>query len=325
MNLGDLLLALYDDLGYRSSPDTAITTRLTRYVNEGHAHVLRLPASRSLRQGTLTFASVADQPTYGLPSAFETIDRMVQESNNIRLIAQSLDWFRRLDPGERSNGTPYVWIDLGLQPVMQQPASTGLWVVSTAAGDTATVRITAVRANGDPQAEATVSLNGTTRAQLGSVTDYTLITRWEVGSTCTGVVSLYDASTSGHELARIPIGQTTVQYQQIRLFPTPAAAVTYTVDGLLVIPDLVNNVDTPRLPILFHDMLAVYARMREYARLGDSDRYPVALQEWTTWLGRLTAYLDYPPDYRPRAGYLGEASRWSNLPGGWFPADGWGT
>src|SRR5690348_1629876 len=98
MYLGALLLALYVYLGYRSSPDTAITTRLTRYLNEGHAHLLRLPSCRSLRQGTLTFDSVADQTTYGLPSAFETIDRIVQESNNIHLSAKTIDWYRRLDP-----------------------------------------------------------------------------------------------------------------------------------------------------------------------------------------------------------------------------------
>jgi hypothetical protein len=298
VTFAEMLANLYDELGFSSSPAAAITTRLKRYLNEGHRAVLRLPALMDARQGTLSFTSTSGQSVYAIPSAFDTIDAIVEQTNNRKIQMRGRDWYRRIDPGESAAGNPQYWIDLGRFPVMRQPASTGLWIVSTAGGDTTQiVKLIGVRANGDRQAEVSATLNGTTRVALGSLTDYAVVERWELATAATGTVSLYDAAASGNELARIPPGETSIQYQQIRLWPTPAATLTYIVDGKLVIPDLVNNTDVPNLPVLFHDMLVVYAKSAEYKRQADKDRWQIAESEWQTWVRKLEAHLEYPADY----------------------------
>jgi hypothetical protein len=325
MTLSDLQAAVYDELGYASSPASAISTRVTRWINEGHRHLLRLPGCTGLRQGTLTFASVADQAIYGLPQAFDRIDTITQATNDVRLRNRTRDWFRSLDPGERSDGTPYVWIDWGLVSVLQQPASTGVWVASDSASDTGqTAKLIGVRANGDAQVQASAALNGTTRVAFGSISDYIAIVRWELSAVAVGTVTLYDAATSGNVLARLPIGRTSVAYQSVRLWPTPAQAVTYTVDGQLGIPDLANATDVPMLPESFHDLLATYARWKEARLRGDGDRAGMEEAAWREGSARLQAVVEYPADYRPVAGSRADSGLgWSNL-GSYFPPDGWG-
>lgn len=65
----------------------------------------------------------------------------------------------------------------------------------------------------------------------------------------------------------------------ITLYPTPSAAVTYTVDGDALITDLSSNSDTPALPLDFHDLLLLGALMDEYQHLSD-ERYPIAANEY---------------------------------------------
>ncbi len=316
MTFAELKAQVYRDTGYPAIPATDVITRTAAWINEGHRHILRRPSMTNLRQGTLQFSSVASQPIYGLPQAFESMD-----ANNLRLRMLTRDQYRLVDPGERSNGTPYAWVPVGLVPVMQQPASTGVWAVSTSALDaTQILTLVGIGTNGDEIAPAVASLNGTTRAQVG--TTYTTILQWSLSAVCVGDVSIYDASSSGNLLGRIPAGSTSVQYQGIRLWPTPGAVYTYTVDGQFEIPALINDNDVPLVPPSYHDLLSAYARYREYERTEDP-RYPTAKAEFDEGVERLEATVEFPPDWHPVTGGTLQATRWNNL-GAWFPGDGWG-
>ncbi len=323
MTFSELKAQVYRDTGYPVSPGTVIDTRFGAWINEAHRHILRRPSMTNLRQGTLQFSSAASQSIYGLPQAFESMDAIMQQSNNLRLRMLTRDQYRLVDPGERSNGTPYAWVPVGLVPVMQQPASTGIWVVSTSALDaTQILTLTGIVATGDEVAPAVGSLNGTTRAAVGALTTYVTVLGFSLSAVCVGDVSIYDAAASGNLLARIPAGATSVQYQGIRLWPTPGAVMTYTVDGQFEIPALINDNDVPLVPPSYHDLLSAYARFREYERTEDP-RYPTAKAEFDEGVERLEATVEFPPDWHPVTGGTLRSAQWSNL-GGWFVGDGWG-
>jgi hypothetical protein len=323
MNLGQLAAAVYGDLGYtQGTPE--VQTRTYRWLNEAHKKILRDPSLIGLRQIELSFSTVANQAMYGLPQAFERIDNIVQVSTSRRLRFMTMDRMKLIDPGNRTSGVPDFWGGPWWEPVFLEPASTGVWVVSTNAADTTQkVNFQGIKANGDIQALQQVSLNGTTRVAIQSaVTDFAWIMAWNIDGVAAGTVSLYDAATLGNELARLPIGATAVQYQQIRLWGTPGDVYVMTVQGVAEVTDLTNATDIPLIPPSFHDVLCAYARMKEYERTQDSTRYGAAQAEFIEGRDRLKAFVEWPSDYRPVAGSgSGIGLIWPNLSGGYWPAD----
>lgn len=327
MNLGQLALAVYGDTGYTTVPaDPAVQTRVYRWINEAHRKILREPSMMGLRQIQLSVNSVANQPMLALPMAFEKVDTIVQITNSRRLRYMTLDRSTLIDPANRSSGVPDFWGGPWWEPVATEPASTGVWVVSSSISDTTQkVNFQGIRANGEIQALQQVTINGLTRVPIQSaVTDFAWIEMWNLDSAAVGTISLYDAATLGNELARIPIGATSVQYQVVRLWPTPADVYAFTVQGVAEITDLTNATDVPLLPPSYHDILSAYARMKEYERTQDNTRFPIAQGEYLEGLAKLKAFVEWPPDYRPIAGGGGPLGvTWPNLPGGWYPADTW--
>jgi hypothetical protein len=134
-----------------------------------------------------------------------------------------------------------------------------------------------------------------------------------------GVVSLYDASSSGNVIAEIPIGQTAPQYFRVQLYPTPDEAITYYVDGTYRIPTLDDAQDVPMLPDDFHDMLMDYARWREYERTSDTERAMLARSDWTTALSRLKHSVSAMAADMPVMGRMSRP-RYSRF-GAWTPAE----
>lgn len=290
MTVGDLLSDLYRDFNFGASPDAIITTRLKGYINKAYNALLREPSLARLRDTTapLTFASVANQAIYGLPSQLSRISAITERDNDRDLESMTLDTLRRSDPGLTSTGTPWAFVPLGYGPTKYTPASTGIWAASSASGDTTqVVQINGVRSNGLPTGDITATLTGTSRVQLGTLTDYVELQTVTISAVGTGLITLYDASSSGNTLAEIPIGQLYPRYWRVQLYPMPESAITYYVDGTYNIPILDDTVDVPMLPEEFHDLLAAYARMREYEKQGDLERNQLAEQEWTTGVNRL--------------------------------------
>jgi hypothetical protein len=317
-----MLSRLYEDLGFASSPPSAVTTRLGNALNEAHRAVLREPALSRLRDTAtpISFASEADRVMYGLPSQLMRVTVITERTNDRELSALSLQELREHDPGLTSTGTPWAFVPLGYGPISRLPAATGIWAASASASDTTqTVQINGVRSGGLSTGDLTATLTGTTRAAIGTVTDIVDLQVVSLSAVGVGVVSLYDASSSGNVIAEIPIGQTAPQYFRVQLYPTPDAAITYYVDGTYRIPTLDDAQDVPMLPDDFHDMLMDYARWREYERTSDTERAMLARSDWTTALSRLKHSVSAMAADMPVMGRMNRP-RYSRF-GAWTPAE----
>lgn len=298
MTLSAILADVYRRTGYQASPASAVVTRITAFVNEAQQELAQQFPSLLRDQGTTTFTSVTSQPRYGLPPNVTRLKNVIDTAHRRRLIRQSEDWWNWVAPTPTTiTGTPGYYIPLGAQAVALQPSvADQIWAVSTAAGDTTqTLYFEIVRTGGYIET-ANLSLNGTTAVQLGSYTDVQSLTDVYLSATCAGQVKVLQTSSAGTELARITIGATRARYTWIALYPTPSAALTYTLDHELEVTDLVNATDEPAwLPPRFHSLLAIGGRKREYEQKSDT-RYAVAQKEWDSEVLKLKAYRNNPPD-----------------------------
>jgi hypothetical protein len=239
------------------------------------------------------------------------------------LEARSLSWLRQQDPGLVASGNPTIYVPIGWMQVQTQPsAQTGLWLVSSAAGDTTQDVYTETFRTGGYLNKTTTRLTGTTRVAIGGIgafADHVEIDKFYLSAVCAGTISLYDAITGGNELARIGIGQTSAHYYGIQLWPTPGGVITYYVDYTRQIVDMVNDTDEPLLPLDFHDLIVDGTKVKEYEK-SDDTRLSVAKASFENRIGDLRYRLLNPPDYRPVRG--GDRVGYSNL-GGWYPSGVW--
>src|SRR5690349_922836 len=234
MTVGDLLAMLYRDLNYATTPSTPVTTELKSYLNSAYRAILTDPRCVRLRDTLqpLTFASVVGQSTYGLPANLNRIYAITERDNDRRLVSRSLSELRAMDPGVTSSGTPWAFVPMGYGPLIYPPASTGIWAASSNAADTTqVVQINGVRASGFASGDVTATLTGTSRVQIGTFTDYVDVQMVTISAVAVGLVTLYDAASSGNTLAQIPIGQVAPKSFRLQLFPVPGAVITYYVDG----------------------------------------------------------------------------------------------
>ena len=322
MTLTQLLADCYRRLNHPTSPPSAVTTRLTAFLNDAHRQILTRPGMERLRDDVMTFASVANQARYGLPPNIARIKSITDRTNDLRLALRTLDTLRSEDPGLTASGTPDGYVPISYQPVAVQPsAATGIWAVSSSASDTAgpTVSIDTFTTGGYRHTPSATALTGTSRVQLGSRTDIIEITKFILSASCVGYISLYDAATNGNELARIEPGKTAGRYVGIQLDPVPSAAITYYVDYTRVIPDLSAATDEPLLPEDFHWVLVAMACRMEYAKTDDT-RYAQMVAEEERGVRALRSWVLYPPDFRAVSG-VEETDR-SNL-GSWYPSGTW--
>jgi hypothetical protein len=321
MTKGQLLAILYERLNYQSSPATDVTTRLGNHLNQAQRMILRQAGMSGLRDGIngTTFESVSGEAYYGLPQVIASIRSITDRTNDRKLHQLSFDVYREIDPGVDATGTPSHYVPLGLRACQYRPEITGLWAVSTSAADTTQViQINGVRNSGLPSLDQTATLTGTTRVAIGTATDYTDVTTISLTTAAAGVVSIYDASSSGNVVAAIPIGHLYPQYLGVKLYPKPTAAVAYYVDGPTRIVDMDDTVDVPQLPEEYHDLLIPAAMMLEYEKTNDT-RYPLAVATYREGLSNLKHHLAAGPDLSPVLGGV-TVSRTSRF-GSWYPAD----
>jgi hypothetical protein len=325
MTLAQLLAATYEDTGYQTSPATAVTTRLTRYLNEALQAVVSEPGLSMLLDGNVpyTFASVAAQARYAVPEAVTEILAMTERTNDRALSALSLEQYRRLDPDPtNSSGIPLYYVPLGASPVAIQPSDASeLFLDSTSASDTNTAHLTVVTGSGYRRT-LSVSMTGTTAVSLSAtVNDIVSVEDFYLSAAAVGTVTLHEDASGGTELARITIGAVRPRYTAFYLYPTPAAAVTYYVDYRRELDLLVQSGDEPALPLDFHPMLVKYATFREW-ELKDDERATIAFAQYKKWLGKLKYRLTQSGDSMPVATLGGRLTGHSRL-GGMYPADIW--
>lgn len=323
MNLSAILAELYRRTDQPASPGTAVVTRFQGFVNTTHRQILGTPGFDTLRTAPpLTFASVANQSRYGLPPAVSRIDAIVDRTTALKLKQVELSAIREEDPAAVNTGPADRFAVRGYQQVQTQPtAATGLWAVCSANDTTTAVNVETVRTGGY-RYTGTATLNGTTRVQIGTVgtfTDHIEVDKFyltPVGTASIGTVSLYDAAAAGNELARIAIGGTFARYLTIVLYPTPASVITYYVDYVRDVPDIVNVNDEPLLPQDFHYLLVEGALIKEWTKANDADRRAMAEKDFAKGMSALKYYVNCPPDFLPsRGGSVMERSRFgANFP-----------
>lgn len=96
-------------------------------------------------------------------------------------------------------------------------------------------------------------------------------------------------------LARITPGHTFARYVAIQLWPTPNAAITYHVDYVRLIPDLINATDEPLVPEDFHWLLVEGALMKEWSKKDDT-RHAECKADFDDGVKALRSWLVTNPD-----------------------------
>lgn len=257
----------YDQLGQAQTPPAATSRRIKRFINTWHRRIVSSPGMDPLRRIVLTNASVANQQVYGI--VVNTILTITESSTQRILSKQTLGWYRAHYPAPSlTTGTPDYWIPMGTARIHTRPSiASELFIVSTQAADAGTVKIEAIRSNGYHVTLSHV-LTGTTPVSLDTtMTDIVDVINIYVSAAQTGVVTVTQGS-GGTELSRIPIGQTIPKFFRYALALTPSSAITYTIDAIADLVDLVQDYDEPLVPIDFQDVLVKGAMHDEFTQLG---------------------------------------------------------
>ena len=322
----DIQQAVYRDFGYADSPASDISARIKGYINDRHRRILSRPGMGILRQGSDTFSSTASKAVYALTQPVARLLKMVNQTQQLPLFEQSLDWYRTVDPKPTATtSTPQFWIPMGYSASLDLGGtSPNVYVVSTVAGDnTQSVHVEAFDVNGN-FLDKVAALNGTTRVAVftGSTGNVIRITRCFLTAVATGEIRLFDAAVGGNQINFIASNLLSMQNYLVALWPTPAAIETIAFDYTFNIRDFTQSYDTPALPLDYHYLVTLGAKMDE-ARKRDDNRAPQWEREYERGLVELLNYVANPPDMVvvPGSGTISNLRR-SNL-GPWFPSGVW--
>jgi len=195
-----------------------------------------------------------------------------------------------------------------------------LFVNSTSAADTTplSVYLEGTIDAGYPWKE-TVVLTGTTA--VGTTrTDWIAVTKFYLSAVCAGVISLYEDSGVGTLLSVLPAGQTEASNQRVALYPTPTSAIQYAIEYERELTDLVNSTDVPILPVKFHQLLTLGARVKEYEKT-DNTRYVQTMREYQRGLVNLKWWVFTQAVGTPNLRGQGVFESPSRL-GAWYPSVG---
>ena len=329
MTFADIQADLYRRLGLPTSPVSATSTRLNAFINETQQELLSEPGMEVILRDRMQFASVASTPEYGILQSISRI-AFIRDTTNRRVLGNMSPaaYFAEYPSPADVTGLPSAWVDLGISPVSVQPADASeLFIVSTSASDDSSKSVTVEGfLSSGAFATQTTTLNGITAKSLSAtLTTWLRLTKFEIvlaaggATTAAGTVSLLEDSGAGTTLGQIYGGLALAKYRHLALAPTPASAVTYTVDFEREVSNMSNATDEPILPARFHRLLATGARMKEYEKT-DNTRYLQARDEYSRGLAHLKYWLHTQAAGQPNMrGRVGEPP--SRL-GAWYPSLG---
>ena len=316
MTLTTILADCYRRLNYESSPASAVSTRLTAFINDVQRQILNRHGMESLRRATLTFDSVASTATYALPLTVSRILAMTETTNDRRLDAMGVQEYKSIAPDPTSlTGTPERYVPMGFSAVSTQPSNASQLLVDSTAAETPTAYLESVRTGGYSSSVST-AMTGVTAKNLGPA-DVIAVNKFYLSAAAVGTVTLVEDVEGGTVLATIPIGSTFARYSTIALWPTPSAVIPYTVDAEREIPDMANGSDEPLLPNDFHWVITAGVRFLEYEKQDDTARTSRARQEFEQGIKDLRWWLLANPcavvSANPRR-------RPASRLGAWYPA-----
>lgn len=321
MSLTAALADCYRRLNFQTSPASAVTTRLTAFLNEAQQDIIGEIGGSRLLHGTITFASVASQAEYGLPPTVARPLSVRDTANNRRLEQISESVYRAMLPNPASSsGTSDRYALLGIGPMAIRPtAAAAIFIISDNAGDVQVAQFDMITSAGQ-RVTGSATVNGITGVQFGTLGTIVEIVDVYLATVAVGTITIRMTSGVGTVLGSIYTGQLRPQYQRIALVTTPAAALTYAVDYEMDATDLVNATDEFPLPPRFRQAVTLGALRKEYAHAGDVLRYELTTREYDRDVKMLRHYLASGPDTLTIPG--GGFSSPSNLPGNW-PWSGW--
>jgi len=292
MTFNEIQLDVYRRLNLTDTPPTRVVNRLNGFINQRHRQLLSMQGIEQLRDDVIPFDTITGQPVYSLPPSVGRI-KVMYGPDGEKLVQRSLDWVRSAFTNT-SYGDPCAYVPLGLRAVQQQPAAeTALEVVSTSASDVAHATVEVVRLGGY-QDTVTVLMTGTTPVAVGTLTDVVSVSNFQLESEAVGFVTLETANSE--VLATISPNKTSARYLAIQLAPTPGSVQTIQVDYTRALEDLILPGDVPLLPLDFHYLLSLGARIDEYEHLDDDRRNELHVQ-WMVGYKRLLNFVCNNPDY----------------------------
>lgn len=313
MTLNEIELDVYRRLDYADAPPASVKARIDGFINQRHRQLLATDRMRPLRLATTTLTSIASRASYGLPYGCARISRIMDQSNGYLLGTQSYEWAREHSPNLQDvTGTPTHWIPLGFSPVAMRPLTATfppLWIASidTPPGAAVYTLVVVGEFNGSPG--QTLALTPTlstpdplVRNPITVPTGFTVTDILEFSSSVplTGAVALFDAVTGGNLISQISKNQTTARYYRIGFYPVPTAPVLYWIDYEREILPLTDPNDEPLLPLDFHDIIAMLARLDEYEFKSD-DRWQTTASLVEQRTRELRAWVDNHDIYRRTA------------------------
>lgn len=296
MTFAEILTECYSLLRLPAAPPAATIARIKASVNRTHRKLLSTPGISRLRDDVMPITAFAGIARSGLPPVVSRIRGITDRLNNVPLLEIALADIRVMNASQTfASGYPTHFAVVGYRPVQLQPTvATGLWAVSSSATDTAGPAVfVQTFTTGGYSLSDTEPLTGLTRVAIGTGTprvDHIEVTRFYLSAACVGDISLWTAASGGTELARIEVGKTSQHYLTVEWFPVQSGDSTEYVDYTRNIPDLVQNFDEPLLPIDFHSLLGLGARIREYELL-DDDRLAGAMRDYREEVAALTSYV----------------------------------
>jgi hypothetical protein len=299
-------------------------TRIKRGINTWHRRLLQRPGfARLLRDFESTLTSVSGQAVYGLAQPLGRLNGLLDTVNRWPLRRRDLAWLRAQDPGVAISGTPDTFVLRGWFPTQIPPANpSSIFAVLNTTG-TEGIVWQFLLSDGSV-ASGTTPANGTTAVQLGTASTVVEILDLHYDNSQvsgTRALTIREDSGSGTILGIIapPIWAngnssqkaTKARYLRVQLWPTPTAAVAYTVDFTREMADLADDGDEPLLPPDYHYLLSLGAQHDELRRMSD-DRVGGVRQDLEQGLRALNRWLwDLPTSYgddayaAPRRSQLG--------------------
>lgn len=305
-------LDIYQDVAHRcdknpTSPDVETRTRINTFINDRYRQLLRMPGVLDLRDDVFTavtsgfsIVSTANENRLVLPTAISAVTNLFDSTNRIKLQQRTLTWIRERDPSQpgTASGTPLYYAILNMSGVVDLPssaASSQLEIRSTSAADVGSpVTIEYVDPAGGLRV-IQVAVNGTNQVLIPA--SIASVLKVAVESPQAGQINLNDF-TAAKTLAFIPANSLVMQTSNLEtsrgwvlwLWPTPAGAYAYTVDGSRPRTTLVEDLDEPMIPEDFHTLLVWGACEDEMLKM-DDDRAGSYADRWRADVAALRGFL----------------------------------
>lgn len=315
---------IFQDVAHRcdknvANPDQNTLARIHVSINDRYRELMRIPGVIQLRDESFSFTSIASTARYALPMAATAIVSIVDTAHRLTLTQKPLAWIRQQDASvpAQSTGTPWCYAVLNAAGVTKQPtvvSANALEVVSGSASDTGTIDIEFQDGTGGFRVVST-TLNGTTPVTVAATC--VQVFRMTYQQVPVGAITLRQIS----DVATIAVLAPTALSSQtnnlhatrawvLHLWPTPAGAYAYTVDGSRPRAALVAPMDEPAMPEDFHTLLVWGACADELLKMDDQRRGDYE-QLWERDVRALRAYLHQSRGQR----YIRSIGR----QGGWTP------